>query len=107
LIITITGNIQIVITTAEKIYFYTLEAKTDEPLLENIIFNFMKCTNVVMGTRAKFFFSYTQLKQGFDIIKRKYFHHYEAPLTSDNFENCKGIEITAAKVLVLSNGTKL
>ena len=44
LIYYIKGNIRIQVTTEEYIYFYLIDKETFEPELENLMYNYMKCT---------------------------------------------------------------
>lgn len=39
----IKGNIRIQITTDEKIFFYLIDKETFEPILENVMMNYMAC----------------------------------------------------------------
>jgi hypothetical protein len=39
----IKGNVRIQITTDEKIYFYLIHKETLEPILENVMYNYMGC----------------------------------------------------------------
>ena len=39
----IRGNVRIQITTDDKIYFYLIDKETFEPILENVMYNYMGC----------------------------------------------------------------
>ena len=49
----IKGNKRIQITTDKKIYIYLIDSKTFEPTLENVINNFMNCTQMMFGSRVR------------------------------------------------------
>lgn len=40
----IKGNIRIQVCTDERIYFYIVDRDTLQPVLENVMFNFMNCS---------------------------------------------------------------
>ena len=44
------GNKRFQIVTDEKIYFYLVDPESFEPVLENTIYNFMECTQMMFGT---------------------------------------------------------
>lgn len=50
----IKGNIRIQVTTDEKIYFYLINKETFLPKLENVMFNFMNCSQLMFGSKVRF-----------------------------------------------------
>jgi len=54
----IKGNVRIQITTDEKIYFYLIDKETFEPNLENVMYNFMSCSQMMFGTRVRYGITY-------------------------------------------------
>jgi hypothetical protein len=58
LIYFIKGNIRIQVTTEEKIYFYLIDKETFEPNLENVMYNYMKCTQCMFGKRVRYGITY-------------------------------------------------
>lgn len=50
----IKGNDRFQITTDERIYFYLIDKETLEPSLENVMFNYMNCAQMMFGTSARF-----------------------------------------------------
>ena len=73
----IKGNIRIKVTTAEKIYFYIIDKETFMPKLENVMYNFMKCSQMMFGARVRYSITYKNDQPGFQIFTRKYFHNYK------------------------------
>ena len=54
----IKGNIRIQITTDQKIYFYLIDKETYMPELENVMYNFMCCNQMMFGSRVRYGISY-------------------------------------------------
>ena len=72
----IKGNIRMQITTDKIIYFYLLDEKTLLPTLENCMYNFMGCSQMMTGTRQLYCITYKTGQKGFKIFKRKYNHKF-------------------------------
>ena len=58
LIYFIKGNIRIQVTTDELIYFYIINKETLMPELENCMYNYMGCNQMMFGRRVKYGISY-------------------------------------------------
>lgn len=41
-------------TTDEKIYFFLIDPETFMPQLENAMFNFLDCSQMMFGSRVRF-----------------------------------------------------
>lgn len=54
----IKGNIRIQITTQDMIYFYLINTETLLPELENVMYNFMNCNQMMFGRRVRFCVTY-------------------------------------------------
>ena len=52
------GNIRIQITTERKIYFYLIDKETFLPELENVMYNFIECSSLMVGARVKYAVAY-------------------------------------------------
>jgi hypothetical protein len=61
----IRGNIRIQITTEEKIYFFLIDKLTYIPKLENVMWNFVKCSQMMFGSKVRYGISYKQNQPGF------------------------------------------
>ena len=72
----IKGNKRIQITTEQNIYFYLIDPKTFEPTLENVMFNFMKCDQMMFGSKVKYGITYKNNSCAFEIFRRKFEHNY-------------------------------
>lgn len=45
-------------TTGEKIYFFLIDPVTFEPMLENVMANFMGCSEMMFGSRVRYGITY-------------------------------------------------
>ena len=76
----IKGNKRIQVTTDEKIYFYLIDPETFMPTLENVMFNFMGCNQMMFGSKVKYGITYKQNQKSFDIYRRRYEHDFMIPV---------------------------
>lgn len=61
----IKGNIRIQIVTDELINFYIIDKTTFEPILENIMYNNIECSNMLFGAQVRFCITYKTNQKGF------------------------------------------
>ena len=54
----IKGNVRIQITTDKLIYFYLIDPETMEPSLENVMYNYMTCNNMMIGAMRRYSITY-------------------------------------------------
>lgn len=90
----IRGNIRIQIVTDEKIYFFMIDKKTFIPTLENVMYNFMHCSQMMFGSRVRYGISYKAGQPNFTIYTRKYFHNFKVQISGDNMEGAKGCNLS-------------
>lgn len=72
----IKGNKRIQVTTEQNIYFYLIDPETFMPTLENVMFNFMKCDQMMFGSKVKYGITYKNNSCSFEIYRRKYEHNF-------------------------------
>lgn len=89
----IKGNKRIQVTTDDKIYFYLIDPVTYEPELENVMYNFMGCNQMMFGSKVKYGITYKTSQKSFDIYRRKFQHDLKCPLVLDNFEGSMGLDL--------------
>ena len=103
----IKGNIRIQVTTDEKIYFFLINKETFEPTLENVMYNFMSCSQLMFGARVRYGISYKTNQPGFQIFTRKYFHNFKVAITTENFEGAKGANLPKQNAYIMAERTKI
>ena len=78
----IRGNVRIQVTTDEKIFFYIIDKKSLMPTLENVMYNFMSCSQMMFGPLVRYSITYKANEPNFTIYTRKYFHNFKVDITS-------------------------
>ena len=93
---------RIQITSDKFIYFYTIDKETFVPALENVMNNFYRCTQMVIGGLNKYSINFKQNQTCFDVYSRKYMHNLRITCNSANYENCKPLEIISSRLLMVT-----
>lgn len=100
----IKGNVRIQVTTPELIYFYLIDKLTLMPKLENVMKNFMDCSQIMFGARVRYGVSYKINQPGFTIYTRKYYHNFKITTTTTSHEGACGANIDIGNCYALANG---
>ena len=58
LIYYIKGNVRIQITTDDKIYFYKIDKETFRAEMDNVMYNYMGCNQMMFGSRVRYGVTY-------------------------------------------------
>ena len=103
----IRGNVRIQIVTDEKIYFYLIDKETCEPKLENVMYNYMQCSQMMFGTRVRYGITYKTNQPGLQIYTRKFYHNFRVSLTNENFEGAKGSNLGSKNAYVMCEKTRI
>lgn len=72
----IKGNVRIQVTTDSHVYFYLIDKKTFEPTLENVMYNYMNCSQMMFGTRVRYAITFKAGEPELCIYQRKYFYNF-------------------------------
>lgn len=103
----IKGNIRIQITTDELIYFYLIDKDTLEPTCENVMYNFMQCSQMMFGAKVFFGIFFKMNQPGIQICTRKYFHNYRVQVRDKNFEGAVGANLSSMNASIVGEGKNL
>lgn len=103
----IKGNKRIQVTTDDLVYFYLIDPDTFMPQLENVMYNFMDCSQMMFGSRVKYGITYKGNEQSFDIYRRKYMHDFKVPVVDFNFEGSHGIDLPLSNAFIVTQTDKL
>lgn len=98
----IKGNKRIQITTDEKIYFYLIDKDTLMPKLENVMFNFMNCSQMMFGSLVRYGITFKTNQPNFSIWVRKSFHNFKVSKTTDNMEGSVGANLPSLNQYVMT-----
>ena len=84
------------------IYFYLIDQETFMPILENVMYNFMYCDQMMVGSQKRYAITYKHNEAWFEIYRRKYMHNLRVNVNDGNFEGSKSIEIVSSNFLLVS-----
>ena len=73
------------------------------PELENLMSNYMKCSDMMFGSQVKYGITYKTNQKSFDIHRRKYWHDFKVPINHHNLEDSIGLEVASMKIFFLAN----
>ena len=103
----IKGNVRIQITTDFKIFFYLIDKETFKATLENVMYNFMGCNQMMFGSKVRYSVTYKTNQRSFDIFRRKYWHDFKVPLSNENLEGSLGLELENINTYLIAKVDKV
>ena len=89
------------------IYFYIIDAETLMPNLENVMNNYMKCSQMMFGSKVKYGITYKPNQKQFDVFRRKYIHDIQSCVNNGNFEGSKGMELNTLGIFLVTKIDKV
>ena len=98
----IKGNKRIQVTTDEKVYFYLIDPVTFEPTLENVMFNYMNCSQMMFGSKVRYCVTFKANQKSFDIHRRKYVHDFRQNVVKMNLDGSRGLPIESMNAFLVS-----
>ena len=96
----IKGNVRIQITTDEKIFFYYVDPEDYMPKLENVMWNYMACNQMMFGSKVRYGITYKANQRSFTVYRRKYQHNFNVPVVNSNLEGSIGLELPNASTFL-------
>ena len=63
------------------------------PVLENVMNNYIKCNQLMLGSKARYCIGYKTNQRCFEIFKRKYTHNFRVKVSNESFEGSKCLEM--------------
>ena len=103
----IRGNVRIQVTTDDKVYFYMIDKKTLIPKLENVMYNFMGCSQMMFGPLVRYSITYKVNEPNFTIYTRKYYHNFKVAITAQNYEGAMGGDLGMTDEYLLAEKTRI
>lgn len=103
----IKGNQRMQITTDKIIYFYKIDEVTLIPHLENCMYNFMGCSQMMFGTRQLYSLTYKSGQSGFNIYKKKYLHKFLVTQSDQSYQWCFGLAINPLNQYLVAYENKI
>jgi hypothetical protein len=95
------------VTTEKIIYFYLIDPLTFLPTLENVMYNYMGCNQMMIGSKVRYAITYKTNEKSFDIYQRKYMHNLRVCVDDQNFEGSKAIEIITSNIILVTKVDKV
>lgn len=90
------------ITTNNKIYIFLLDLETLIPTLENVINNYLNCSQMMFGSKVKYGITFKTGEKSFSIHRRKYEHDYLVNVVEDDLDGCKGLPVVTINAFLVS-----
>ena len=81
------------ITEDEFIYFYTIDGDTLKPTLQNVMFNFMQCSILIIGEQGRFALTYKANQSNLLKFEKKMDHDFCVRVNDEDFENSSGLNM--------------
>lgn len=103
----IKGNVRIQVTCEDRVYFFLIDKETFEPTLENVMHNFMKCSQLMFGSRVRYGISYRVNQPGLIIYTRKYYHNFKVCISNQNYEGAVGDNLKYSYAYILALKKKI
>jgi len=63
------------------------------PELENVMANFMECSQMIIGAKVRYCITYKSGQPDFSIFTRKQYHNFKVPIDNDNYEGALGANL--------------
>jgi len=77
------------------------------PFLENVMFNYMNCTQMMFGSKVRYGITYKTNQRSFTVYRRKYQHNFKVPVVSTNLEGSRGLELSKSGMFLCSKVDKV
>ena len=84
-----------------------INEETLEPLLENVMYNYMGCSTMMFGSKVRYGITYKIGEKGFNLYSRKYEHEYMVNVLHENLEGAKLLEIKSMDAFLCSKVDKV
>mmetsp|Transcript_11928 Transcript_11928/g.18406 ORF Transcript_11928/g.18406 Transcript_11928/m.18406 type:complete len:121 (-) Transcript_11928:472-834(-) len=101
------GNVRIQVTTTEWIYFYLIDPETFDPVLENVMKNYLNCSQMMFGSNVQECITYKFNQKSFDIHRRKCQHDIRVNVVKENFSGSWGLPVECINAFLVSHEDKI
>jgi hypothetical protein len=72
------------------------------PKLENVMNNFMNCSQMMFGSKVKYGITYKTNEKSFDIHRRKFEHDFKANVVTADMDGSRGLPIESMNAFLVS-----
>jgi hypothetical protein len=84
-----------------------IDKETLLPVLENILSNFMQCTQMMFGPRVRYSITFKHNQPGFDVFRKKYQHGFKCLLVEENYNKSIAVEIKKMNSFMVTQKDKI
>jgi hypothetical protein len=67
--------------------------ETLEITLDNVMFNYMDCVQMMIGPKVRYCVTYKAGEKSFNVFRANYIHNFKVTIDNYNLEGSKGIEV--------------
>ena len=78
-----------------------------EPRLENVMYNFMNCTQMLFGSKVRYCITYVQGEKSFSVYTRKFINSFYPTIVEDNFSASSGLVVKSMNAFLVSVKEKI
>lgn len=71
------------------------------------MFNYMSCNQMMFGSKVRYCVTYKTNQKSFEVYRRKYEHDFKVPISFENFEGSRGLEIPSINAFVATQVDKI
>ena len=96
------GTPEFCISTSKFIFFYNMD-ESGIPDLQNVMANYMGCSQTMFGHSKKSAITYKVNENSFEIFQRKFLHNLRICVNSQNMEGAKAIEVASMGKIFVTN----
>ena len=84
-----------------------MELQTMDIFLENVIDNFMNCSQMMIGRKVKYCITFKTNEKCFDIWRRQYYHSFNANVVNLNLNGSIGLPIEKINLFLVARGAEI
>ena len=77
------------------------------PEIESVMYNYMKCSQLVFGRKLKYCVTFKINQKGIDIYRRQYEHTFKGLINNEDFNNSSVIESKKLGSILISRKDKI
>lgn len=95
------------VACADNIFFYSIDQESLEPVLENVIDNYMDCNQLMFGPEEKYGITYKLNERSFQVFSKKYEHDFSLKLIDEDLEGSKCLELPSMDMFLISKHDRI
>lgn len=97
------GNIRVQVITDSLIYFFKFDPITLMPTTENVMQNYMNCSQMLFGKAVRFCITFKQNQKSFDVFTRQCNHDFKIPIGNEYLEGAIGLELQDSDFFLIAH----